>query len=685
MALPNINVITERLAGMPDNALAQYAQMNQEDPYIMALAVSEKNRRGAMRQAATAQQAQGQSDMPTVAEQEVMEMAPAQSGISTLPAPTMDNIGMAGGGIIAFAAGGPSTLDVTGPLAKALQMEGVEDPATISFIKALYAQESSSGKNTRTSNRGARGGLQVTPIAFKDVNSGDLDFEKSLDQLRAGIRYAKQGLAAAGGDTTLAATYYYGGPGGMAAAKKGEARSDPENPKAPSTLEYAQQVTAKMGESAAAPAAPATPAAMDPSSIPSPSGQTYTPQEMEAVYQAPDKRVSDFSFMENVYGGLENLGSGVQNALTIPAAGLAALKDKAVDGTDFQDAYRKRMVDLSRSPATEAGQAQARVLADVYEASKLPPIMPGISGVAAQGPRAAGVRALAQDAKTAGTAAEAAAAKVAAPRLAPPPKAGLGALTPEAQQTRAAAELARQKRGLAADTAAADAARGKADTAMGKAMEAVGKQESAQGINTRNAALTGQAEAGVLGAGIVGRGGTGKPVEDAAPIVAPAPMPDLTKKEEKKLIDAAGETLGKEERKGFSNEDMLMLGLNLLANPSPRFSTALGEAGLATLKARMDRRGTDEAADLKGAQADYYRSQAEYMRGAKKQNDALKLVADGMEAWAKSNPAAALDPTLVEAQRKRLTMDTFRTLGLPVTSTMSSTTGRTGWGQATTD
>lgn len=98
--VPNVNQITSKLATLNDQQLQQYAQMHQEDAYVLALAVSEKNRRAALRNSAQAQQApQG-----TVAEQEVAEMAPA--GISTLEAPAIDEIGMADGGVVGYQEGG---------------------------------------------------------------------------------------------------------------------------------------------------------------------------------------------------------------------------------------------------------------------------------------------------------------------------------------------------------------------------------------------------------------------------------------------------------------------------------------------------------------------------------------------------------------------------------------------------
>lgn len=98
--VPNVNQITSKLATLNDQQLQQYAQMHQDDAYVLALAVSEKNRRAALRNNAQAQPApQG-----TVAEQEVAEMAPA--GISTLEAPAIDELGMAGGGVVGYQEGG---------------------------------------------------------------------------------------------------------------------------------------------------------------------------------------------------------------------------------------------------------------------------------------------------------------------------------------------------------------------------------------------------------------------------------------------------------------------------------------------------------------------------------------------------------------------------------------------------
>jgi hypothetical protein len=101
----DVNKITSTLAKLPDPQLQQYAQMHKNDPYIMALAMSESNRRKEMR--AAAQGGQGMQEQPKVVDQMLAEMAPQRmpedQGIGQLPAGEMN---FAGGGIVAFADGG---------------------------------------------------------------------------------------------------------------------------------------------------------------------------------------------------------------------------------------------------------------------------------------------------------------------------------------------------------------------------------------------------------------------------------------------------------------------------------------------------------------------------------------------------------------------------------------------------
>lgn len=131
------------------------------------------------------------------------------------------------------------------PFESALAAEGVTGKAA-DIARSIYQQESSSGKNTKTSNAGAVGGMQIIPATFKSVADKDWDINDPTQNARAGIRYVKQLFEQAGGDPALTAAGYYGGPGGLEKARRGVAVSDPRNPNAPTTLQYGQQVAARV-------------------------------------------------------------------------------------------------------------------------------------------------------------------------------------------------------------------------------------------------------------------------------------------------------------------------------------------------------------------------------------------------------------------------------------------------------
>lgn len=138
------------------------------------------------------------------------------------------------------------------PMDYALSQENISGPKA-DFIKSIYQQESGSGKNTKTSNAGAEGGMQIIPSTFKSVADQDWDIKDPYHNAQAGARYAAQMYDKAGGDPKVAAAGYYGGPGGLSKAKEGIAVSDPRNPKAPNTLQYGEQVASRMGKDEARP------------------------------------------------------------------------------------------------------------------------------------------------------------------------------------------------------------------------------------------------------------------------------------------------------------------------------------------------------------------------------------------------------------------------------------------------
>jgi hypothetical protein len=89
--------LTAKLSMLPSNSLQQFAQLHKGDPYIMALVMSESNRRKALQQAG--QQPQGEP--PKVVDQAIASLAlPEERGIAQLPTPNMAN--MADGGIAGY-------------------------------------------------------------------------------------------------------------------------------------------------------------------------------------------------------------------------------------------------------------------------------------------------------------------------------------------------------------------------------------------------------------------------------------------------------------------------------------------------------------------------------------------------------------------------------------------------------
>lgn len=129
----------------------------------------------------------------------------------------------------------------------ALSAEGVTGKLA-EVARSIYQQESSGGKNTKTSNAGAMGGMQIIPSTFDSVADKGWDIKDPFHNARAGIRYLTQLDKQSGGVPELTAAGYYGGPRGMEKARQGVAVSDPRNPNAPTTLQYGQQVAARMGK-----------------------------------------------------------------------------------------------------------------------------------------------------------------------------------------------------------------------------------------------------------------------------------------------------------------------------------------------------------------------------------------------------------------------------------------------------
>jgi hypothetical protein len=127
----------------------------------------------------------------------------------------------------------------------ALSAEGVTGRLA-DVARSIYQQESGSGANTRTSNAGAVGGMQIIPATFRRVADKDWRIDDPEHNLRAGLRYLKQLEPLAGGRPELIAAGYYGGEGAIPLAAQGRSLRDPINPGAPDTIEYGRQVASRL-------------------------------------------------------------------------------------------------------------------------------------------------------------------------------------------------------------------------------------------------------------------------------------------------------------------------------------------------------------------------------------------------------------------------------------------------------
>lgn len=170
---------------------------------------------------------------------------------------------------------------------EAMKQEGITGVAA-DLARSIYMQESTNGTNTKTSNAGAVGGMQIIPSTFKSMADKGWDINDPLHNARAGIRYINYLHERSGGDPALTAVGYYGGPGAMAKARDGIAVRDPRNPDAPDTLAYSEEVLNRLPNNAGyarltrVPAANATP-------VPAPVDTQPIPTDIPAYHGVPDQ------------------------------------------------------------------------------------------------------------------------------------------------------------------------------------------------------------------------------------------------------------------------------------------------------------------------------------------------------------------------------------------------------------
>lgn len=117
----------------------------------------------------------------------------------------------------------------------AAQLAGVPPELAL----AVWGQESSSGRNAKTSPKGAVGDFQVTPATFRRYMP-DGNINDPVDNMQAGLAVLADGLRKSQGDLEGAAQYYYHGrtlPEGVEGPTSG--------PGTPTTRQYGQQIAVR--------------------------------------------------------------------------------------------------------------------------------------------------------------------------------------------------------------------------------------------------------------------------------------------------------------------------------------------------------------------------------------------------------------------------------------------------------
>jgi hypothetical protein len=681
----NVNQITSRLASMPDKALQQYAAMHKNDPYTMALALSESNRRKQMRQGAQMQAPQ----QPKVVDQEIAQMSqpmPEDTGIGQLPAPNMER--MAEGGIVAFEDGGAvpgyaggvfTGKPVSTYIDKYAQEYGV-DPAVLSQIIKVESQGKTTAKNPKSTAHGAG---QLLDEMWKKMGGGDrADAETQVRNAAKLLRSNTDNFKKANGREPSVSeayvTWVLGDSTGRAVLKADPnasvedviKKADPElgdkiiksnasifkNKSVGDVTQWAESKTRlpsliPVGTAQAASAAPqdqgisALNRANDPAYAASPGGRTQA--QADALFKKQMQDVEKFFAGAPQDQGVAALAPDV--ASQIPGQSRKApeykdtntyfgsLADKAGIPQEFQRNFSNTLNALGGWTAPVAGAAKVGQAGSVI-ARELEPTAAMIQK------------------------AEQAAAVANTPRILPPAKAGLDVLDEASAATRAAAENARRMAQLEQDRKAAtgaaqsiEAATKTASIADKTAKEIALAQDAAR---LNQAKMTGAAQGLATMQAVDKVGGipdlpvaqpaaeppVGAYTDEATRLAQRYPAPEETKPEDEGIAKLMPEEAKKNET-DWGNL-ALMFGLNLLAGDSPNALTNVGKAGLATLNMKQAEEKTKSEAEYRRAMAKHYTMPSASVQELEWARDPKNMALLRQIAQAKADPKASAQEAL---------------------------------------
>lgn len=699
MALPNAEKLTSQMAMLPDAALKQMAMMHKNDPYVLPLIISEDGRRKQMRQAAQAQM--GGMPQPKVADAALAQMGqlPEEQGIGQLPAPNIQRMAdggiagygdgddvprqngmaqggmydfaqrsepvlrMAGGGVPGYAKGVAVPRDLDAYIDEQAKLNGISPAA----LRAVIQAESGGKIDAQSKTSSAQGLMQLINRTFTKGGGDPAKRKDPFENVRVGAKVLGEDAAAL--------------------------RKQLNRDVSPEEL-YATHVLGRGTGSRLLQA--------DPSMTMAQALKAADPKNADKIISSNSKLFGDgkktvgevmqtFStkMASAVPIGTAQAGEPPRTAPQDLASQIPGQRTTAPASTyDQQNSYFGKLADTLGIP-----QEYQRNIGNTMNA------LSGFTSPVSTANRAVGQASKALEATPEMIAnAEKAAQVATTPRLLPPAKAGLEALDEASQATRAAAEAARRARGVEQDVQAAKAAEQSVDAAnltskiARTTEEAVAAGPNARALDSAKVANAAKALSGTQLAeekvkGLFGGSTQPEMGESVSGTYDTKIPPAEAEPKPSDVIAAAKEAVPTKERKGFGNDDLLMLGLSLLANKSPNFMTALGEAGIQTLGAKKEREKAETDLEYKDIMSKYYGSlgkkaeaDAAYIASGEKGRmadriKAAQLIENDLAAFRKTMEGSMPQPGAEAAKRKELTNYYFGLFGLDVPATMASTAG----------
>jgi hypothetical protein len=628
MEFGNIASILSTLRQLPDPQLQQFAAMHKNDPFLLPLAIQEDTARKQMRMAAQAR--------ATGAEQpKVVDQAVASIGQMPMPQMPMPQGGPMPQGRPMPPQGGPMPPQRGPQINMPPQDPRLAGLPTLKTGMATMADGGIAGYPDEEEIGMAEGGVARYNGQDESRVRQDVQFARDQESIRMLLaELQKEQAKAAQGDQRAQ---------GDVEAIQGELRRHiKRNPP------LAQMLTSAM-PMAAAQAAPA--AAQPAAAMPTPAGQipTTTPG-MQAPPAVPE---GFFSRLGSQLGMSEEAKRNVGNILMAPtpmgvvtapakvpgqATGLEKLHEGVRRFFSPPSTARKfTPEELKAIQQTRAGEQAAQAAEDAAEAARMAGALPGEAQTAAAGVQAT---------------------QAARQAFATPSAAERVQLLNQAQRAR---EAARVVQPVSPSVAGAQTA----------------KQLAAAGAMATPAPVAPEAP----------------PVVSDAPyrqegLNYPPRKEDLSKEQKKDVIDAAKAATPKAERKGLTNDDYLVMGLTMMANPGrgrglQGLLEAVGTGGMAAVQSRREREKSEREAakeaseaEYRKAHAGYYTAQAKFLNEEKAdlalRQKAATLAQDEYTKWLKTPAGMIATPPEQEAYRQKLVTDYYKQFALELPAGVSS-------------